>query len=142
MQGTPAWHVSTEEAIAVVHQQTNVSLQPDDPVLAVTSVLNLFGDNLNELLQAERAALKGQIKADVSVANTAINKTIAEVSDQLETVAKNLGNEAIQTLIDTVTRHAVDTDRIRRALRNSTYALSLLALANWFAVAAFYFILK
>ncbi len=49
------WQQMTlEEAIEVAHRETGISYQKDDPILAVVSILNAFGDRLKGLLEDER----------------------------------------------------------------------------------------
>jgi ABC-type transporter Mla subunit MlaD len=137
------WQQMTlEEAIEVAHRETGISYQKDDPILAVVSILNAFGDRLKGLLEDERNRVSDQFQNDVSGINEAIDHKIDDVATTIQKVARNLGNDNIQTVVSAIAQHAVESDKITRTIRKAFYGFSALAFTNWLAVAAFYLILK
>jgi len=137
------WQQMTlEEAIEVAHRETGISYQKDDPILAVVSILNAFGDRLKSLLEDERNRVSDQFQNDVSGVNEAIDHKIDDVATTIQKVARNLGNDNIQTVVSAIAQHAVESDKITRTIRKAFYGFSALAFTNWLAVAAFYLILK
>ncbi|MHA7777206.1 hypothetical protein [Roseibium sp. M-1] len=140
---TEQWKQMTlEEAIEVAHRETGISYQKDDPILAVVSILNAFGDRLKGLLEDERNRVSHQFQNDVSGVNEAIDHKVDDIASTIQKVARNLGNDNIQTVVSAVAQHAVESDRIVRAIRKAFVGFSTLAITNWLAVAAFYLILK
>lgn len=137
------WRQMTlDEAIEVAHRETGISYQKDDPVLAVVAILNAFGDRLKSLLEDERKRVSFQFQNDVSGVNEAIDHKVDDISNTIQKVARNLGNDNIQTVVSAVAQHAVESDKITRTIRRAFYGFSVLAFTNWMAVAAFYLILK
>ncbi|CTQ63358.1 hypothetical protein [Roseibium album] len=134
--------MSLEEAIEIAHRETGISYQKDDPVLAVVSILNAFGDRLQGLLEVERKRVSDQFQNDVSGVNEAIDHKVDDVANTIQKFAQNLGNDNIQTVVSAVAQHAVESDKITRTIRKAFYGFSALAFTNWMAVAAFYLILK
>ncbi|MBN8184755.1 hypothetical protein [Roseibium aggregatum] len=137
------WRQMTlDEAIEVAHRETGISYQKDDPVLAVVAILNAFGDRLKSLLEDERKRVSFQFQNDVSSVNEAIDHKVDDIANTIQKVARNLGNDNIQTVVSAVAQHAVESDKITRTIRRAFYGFSALAFINWMAVAAFYLILK
>ena len=137
------WRQMTlDEAIEVAHRETGISYQKDDPVLAVVAILNAFGDRLKSLLEDERKRVSFQFQNDVSGVNEAIDHKVDDIANTIQKVARNLGNDNIQTVVSAVAQHAVESDKITRTIRRAFYGFSALAFINWMAVAAFYLILK
>jgi Icc-related predicted phosphoesterase len=137
------WRQMTlDEAIEVAHRETGISYQKDDPVLAVVAILNAFGDRLKSLLEDERKRVSFQFQNDVSGVNEAIDHKVDDIANTIQKVARNLGNDNIQTVVSAVAQHAVESDKITRTIRRAFYGFSALAFTNWMAVAAFYLILK
>ena len=137
------WHQMTiDEAIAIAHRNTGISYQKDDPVMAVVAILNGFGEKLKLLLEDERGRVSSQFKNDVSGVNEAIDRKVEDVASTIQRLGRSLGNESIQTVVSAVAQHAVESDKIRRAIRWNFAACSSLAVFNWLAVAAFYLLLK
>ena len=137
------WRQMTlDEAIEVAHRETGISYQKDDPVLAVVAILNAFGDRLKSLLEDERKRVSFQFQNDVSGVNEAIDHKVDDIANTIQKVARNLGNDNIQTVVSAVAQHAVESDKITRTIRRAFYGFSALAFVNWMAVAAFYLILK
>ena len=137
------WRQMTlDEAIEVAHRETGISYQKDDPVLAVVAILNTFGDRLKSLLEDERKRVSFQFQNDVSGVNEAIDQKVDDIANTIQKVARNLGNDNIQTVVSAVAQHAVESDKITRTIRRAFYGFSALAFINWMAVAAFYLILK
>jgi Icc-related predicted phosphoesterase len=137
------WRQMTlDEAIEVAHRETGISYQKDDPVLAVVAILNAFGGRLKSLLEDERKRVSFQFQNDVSGVNEAIDHKVDDIANTIQKVARNLGNDNIQTVVSAVAQHAVESDKITRTIRRAFYGFSALAFTNWMAVAAFYLILK
>ncbi|CTQ47734.1 hypothetical protein [Roseibium aggregatum] len=137
------WHQMTiEEAIDIAHRNTGISYQKDDPVMAVVAILNGFGEKLKLLLEDERKRVSTQFSNDVSGVNEAIDRKVEDVASTIQKLGRSLGNESIQTIVSAVAQHAVESDKIRRAIRWNFAACSALAVFNWLAVAAFYLLLK
>ncbi|MEP4030870.1 hypothetical protein [Roseibium polysiphoniae] len=137
------WQQMTiDEAIEIAHRNTGISYQKDDPLMAVVSILNAFGEKLKHLMADERKRFSDQFHNDVSGVSEAVDLKVDDVATSIQRVAENLGNENIQTVVSAVAQQAVEGDKIRRAIRFNYFACSVLAALNWFAVGAFYLLLK
>lgn len=137
------WHqLSIEDAIQAAHSATGISYEKDDPILSVVAIMNAFGERLKSLMEDERRRFSSQFNNDVAGVNAAIDHKVNGVADTLKTVAENLGNENIQTVVAAVAQHAADSEKNRRLLRSNYKACFVFALCNWLAVAAFYLLLK
>lgn len=134
--------LTLDDAIAAAHKETGVSYSKDDPVLAVVAILNRFAAGLQDLFEDERNKFSAHFIGDVAGVSDTFDHKVEDVATSMRQIAETIGNESIQTVISAVAQQAVEGDKIRRTIRKSFVATSVLVAFQWLAVAAFYLVLK
>jgi len=134
--------MTADKAISLVHTKHGLSLSKDDPVLAVVTLMNAFGEDLKKMMSAERAGFAAAVREETKELTVALDAKTSGVMESFETLASSMGRENIETTVAAVVEHTRQTERLHRSNRRLALAMGVCTTLIWLAVAAFYVLLK
>ncbi|PLW77179.1 hypothetical protein [Cohaesibacter celericrescens] len=135
-------HLSKTQAIQAVQRETGITLSPDDPILAMATILSVFSQSLEINLANTIEAFSTQSRADVGTVVATVDQKLDATAAELTKIASSVAEDNVTNVIKTISHFSEHIGILKQSMRRTTIVNGVFLTLTWLAVLAIFLILR